>query len=1533
MKQFPGHRSPGPQGLYDPANEHDACGVAFVVDMHGRRSRDIVEKAITALVNLEHRGAAGSEPNTGDGAGIMLQVPDSFLRAVVDFDLPAEGAYATGIGFLPQDAAAADEAAAGVEKIAAEEGLTVLGWREVPTDDSSLGAMARDAMPTFRQVFVVAADASITGMALERRAYVVRKRVEHELGDGGAGADGPGRESVYFPSLSGQTIVYKGMLTTPQLKSFYLDLQDERMESALGLVHSRFSTNTFPSWPLAHPFRRVAHNGEINTVTGNENWMRARESLIESDVFGAGALEKIFPICTPGASDTARFDEVLEMLHLGGRSLPHSVLMMIPEAWERHESMDPARRAFYEYHSTLMEPWDGPASVCFTDGTVIGAVLDRNGLRPSRIWVTDDGLVVMASEVGVLDIDPAKVIKKVRLQPGRMFLVDTAQGRIISDDEIKSELAAQHPYQEWLDAGLVHMADLPERDHVHMNHERVLIRQQMFGYTNEELNVLIAPMAKTGGEALGSMGTDTPIAVLSARPRLLFDYFSQLFAQVTNPPLDAIREEVVTSLGGSMGPEGDLLHPGPASCRLLALPQPILNNDDLAKLVHVNDDGDFPGLRSVVVPGLYRVADGGKGLSKALDDIRFQVSEAIAGGARIIVLSDRNSNETFAPIPSLLLTSAVHHHLVRERSRTKVGLVIETGDAREVHHMATLVGFGAAAINPYMAFETIEDMIEGGDLTGIAFEDAVKNYIKAAGKGVLKVMSKMGISTLASYTGAQLFQVIGLSQELVDEYFTGLNSSLGGIGLDELAADISIRHAAAYLNRPEERAHRELEVGGEYQWRREGEYHLFNPDTVFKLQHATRTGQYSIFKEYTKLVDDQSERLASLRGLFKFKSGVRQPISIDEVEPASEIVKRFSTGAMSYGSISAEAHETLAIAMNRLGGRSNSGEGGEHPSRFEVEANGDWRRSAIKQVASGRFGVTAHYLSNCTDIQIKMAQGAKPGEGGQLPPHKVYPWVAEVRGSTPGVGLISPPPHHDIYSIEDLAQLIHDLKNANPAARIHVKLVSEIGVGTVAAGVSKAHADVVLISGHDGGTGATPLTSVKHAGAPWELGLAETQQTLLLNGLRDRIVVQVDGQLKTGRDVIIATLLGGEEFGFATAPLVVSGCIMMRVCHLDTCPVGVATQNPVLRKRFAGKPEFVENFFMFIAEEVRELLAELGFRTINEAVGQVDALDTTEALEHWKASKLDLSPILAKTESSFMDQDLYCTGSQDHGLEKALDQQLIAQSRAAIDSGQPVKFESKITNVNRTVGTMLGHEVTKAYGGAGLPEDTIDITFTGSAGNSFGAFVPKGMTLRLHGDANDFVGKGLSGGRIVVRPPLQAADGFVAEENIIAGNVILFGATGGEALIRGIAGERFAVRNSGATAVVEGVGDHACEYMTGGRVVVLGATGRNFGAGMSGGVAFVYNPEKSFEKDLNTELVDLEDLEHEDFGWLKGAIERHRDETGSEVAARILSDWSQQVNHFVKVMPRDYKKVLVAIDTAKKNGTDVDEAIMEAARG
>ncbi|WP_343574743.1 glutamate synthase large subunit [Mycobacterium sp.] len=1526
---------PGLQGLYNPAFEHDSCGVAMVVDMHGRRSRDIVDKAITALVNLEHRGAQGAEPHSGDGAGILIQVPDDFFRAAVDFELPAAGSYATGIAFLPQSSKDATAACAAVEKIVEAEGCHVLGWRNVPTDESSLGALARDAMPTFRQIFIGGAD----GMQLERRAYVIRKRAEHELGTKGPGQDGPGRETVYFPSLSGQTFVYKGMLTTPQLKAFYFDLQDQRLTSALGIVHSRFSTNTFPSWPLAHPFRRIAHNGEINTVTGNENWMRAREALIDTDVFGdpgdRDSAAKLFPICTPGASDTARFDEALELLHLGGRSLPHAVLMMIPEAWERHPSMDPARRAFYEYHASLMEPWDGPASMTFTDGTVVGAVLDRNGLRPSRIWVTDDGLVVMASEVGVLDIEPSKVVRRMRLQPGRMFLVDMAQGRIVSDEEIKSELAAEQPYQEWLDKGLIPLAELPQGNYERMLEHRVMLRQLVFGYTYEELNLLVTPMARTGAEPIGSMGTDTPVAVLSQRPRMLYDYFQQLFAQVTNPPLDAIREEVVTSIQGTVGPEGDLLNPNADSCRQIHLPQPVLRNHELAKLINLDPDvevnGRRHGLRSKVIRCLYPVAENGAGLKAALDDVRAQTSAAIADGARIIILSDRESDEKLAPIPSLLAVAAVHHHLVRERSRTKVGLVVETGDAREVHHMAALIGFGAAALNPYMAFESIEVMVDRGVLADLDRETALNNYIKAAGKGVLKVMSKMGISTLASYTGAQLFQAVGVDEDVLGEYFTGLTCPVGGINLSDIAADVATRHGLAFLNRPDERAHRELEVGGEYQWRREGEYHLFNPDTVFKLQHSTRTGQYKIFKEYSRLVDNQSERMASLRGLLKFRDGLRPPVPLDEVEPASEIVKRFSTGAMSYGSISAEAHETLAIAMNRLGGRSNSGEGGESATRFERDTNGDWRRSAVKQVASARFGVTSHYLSNCSDIQIKMAQGAKPGEGGQLPAGKVYPWIAEVRHSTPGVGLISPPPHHDIYSIEDLAQLIHDLKNANPQARIHVKLVSENGVGTVAAGVSKAHADVVLISGHDGGTGATPLTSMKHAGAPWELGLAETQQTLLLNGLRDRIVVQVDGQLKTGRDVMIAALLGAEEFGFATAPLVVSGCIMMRVCHLDTCPVGVATQNPVLRERFAGKPEFVENFFLFIAEEVREYMAQLGFRTVTEAVGQVGSLDTTLARAHWKAHKLDLSPVLYEPESAFMNQDLYNSSKQDHGLDKALDQQLIVMSREALDSGKPVRFSTTIANVNRTVGTMLGHEVTKAYGGQGLPDGTIDITFEGSAGNSFGAFLPQGITLRVYGDANDYVGKGLSGGRVVVRPPDDAPADYVAEDNIIGGNVILFGATSGQAFLRGAVGERFAVRNSGAHAVVEGVGDHGCEYMTGGKVAILGSTGRNFAAGMSGGIAYVYDPEDALKANLNTEMVELDELDPDDLEWLHMMLQAHIDATDSAVGQRILADWGAEQKRFAKVMPRDYKRVLNAIAEAERDGTDPDEAIMAAA--
>jgi glutamate synthase (NADPH/NADH) large chain len=1512
---------PPAQGLYDPRFERDACGVNFIVHMKGLRSHEIVQQGIGALCNLQHRGASGAEVNTGDGSGLLIQMPDAFLREVVDFGLPREGQYAAGIAFLPRDAARADEAAKGIEKIAASEGLRVLGWREVPHDDSMIGASAKAVEPSFHMVFL--AGDGLHGDTLERRAYIVRKRIEHELGplSGDSGA--------YFPSLSTRTLVYKGMLTTPQLAEFFPDLTDERVESALALVHSRFSTNTFPSWPLAHPFRYVAHNGEINTVQGNRNWMRAREALLASDVL-PGDLERIFPICTPGASDSATFDEALELLHMGGYPLPHAVLMMIPEAWEHHESMSDEKKAFYAYHSSLMEPWDGPASIAFTDGTVMGAVLDRNGLRPSRFWVTDDDLVIMASEVGVIDVPAHKVVQKGRLQPGRMFLVDTSRGRIVGDDEIKAELSGAHPYAEWLDENLVDLDRLPRRQHNIRSHRTVLERQMVHGYTNEELKLIIEPMARTGAEPIGSMGTDTPVAVLSSRSRLLFDYFGQLFAQVTNPPLDAIREELVTSLGKTIGPERNLLEPVPGSCRQINLPRPILDNDEVATLQQIHEELD--DFRTVTIGCHYPVASGGTGMADALDDICRQASDAIADGANIIILSDRHATAELAPIPSLLFTGAVHHHLIRERTRTQVGLIIETGEAREVHHMCLLLGYGAGAINPYLAFETIEDLI-AEDL--IELSDPVKavaNYIKACGKGVLKVMSKMGISTVASYTGAQIFEAVGLSQEVVDRYFTGTVSRLGGVGLDELAEEVRMRHALAYPDRPEERAHRALVPGGEYQWRREGEYHLFNPETVFRLQHATRARRYDIFKQYTGLVDGQAEQLATLRGLFRFKDAEatgRPPISIDEVEPVSEIVKRFSTGAMSYGSISAEAHETLAIAMNRLGARSNTGEGGEDPERFIPLPNGDSRRSAIKQVASGRFGVTSEYLVNADDLQIKMAQGAKPGEGGQLPGHKVYPWIAATRHSTPGVGLISPPPHHDIYSIEDLAQLIHDLKNANPQARVHVKLVAEVGVGTVAAGVSKAHADVVLISGHDGGTGAAPLTSLKHAGAPWELGLAETQQTLLLNGLRDRIVVQVDGQLKTGRDVMIAALLGGEEFGFATAPLVVSGCVMMRVCHLDTCPVGVATQNPELRSRFSGKPEFVVNFFEYIAEEVRELLAELGFRSLGEAIGRADVLDFARAVDHWKAAGLDLSPILhmpSLPEGASRHQ----TTTQDHGLDQALDQTLIQLSEGALADAQPVHLELPIRNVNRTVGTMLGSEVTRRYGGAGLPDDTITVDFTGSAGQSFGAFLPKGITLRLHGDANDYVGKGLSGGRLVVRPPEGST--FVAEDNIIAGNVILYGATAGELFLRGVVGERFAVRNSGAVAVVEGVGDHAGEYMTGGRMVVLGATGRNFGAGMSGGIAYVLDEDGTFPTRVNPEMVDLDPLDDADREFLHERVERHLAETDSAVARRLLDDWDATLGRFRKIMPRDYKRVLAAERQAQADGTDPVEAVMAAAR-
>jgi glutamate synthase (NADPH) large chain len=1502
-------RVPQPQGLYDGRHEHDACGVAFVADIQGRRSNGIVRDALTALHNLDHRGASGAESNTGDGAGMLLQVPDAFLRAVCDFELPKAGSYAVGVAFLPSEPDAIAEAVRSVERLAVEEELRVVGWRDVPTDPSGLGETALSVMPVFRQLFVTGSHGEV-GLGLERRAFCLRKRVERELG-------------LYFASLSCRTLVYKGMLTTDQLPAFFTDLRDERIESAIALVHSRFSTNTFPSWPLAHPYRYIAHNGEINTVKGNRNWMAAREALLASDVI-PGDLARLFPIVTPDASDSASFDEVLELLHLGGRSLPHAVLMMIPEAWENHAEMDAERRAFYGFHSCVMEPWDGPACVTFTDGVLVGAVLDRNGLRPSRYWVTDDGRVVLASEVGVLDIDPARVVRKGRLQPGRMFLVDTAAGRIVDDDELKAELAAENPYADWLHAGLMHLSDLPDREHIVYSHASVLRRQQTFGYTEEELRILLTPMARAGAEPIGSMGTDTPIAVLSDRPRLLFDYFTELFAQVTNPPLDAIREELVTSLATTIGPEGNLLEPTPASCRQITLPFPVIDNDELAKIIHINDDGDLPGFAATVVKGLYPVDGGGDALRAALERIRAEVSEAIDNGARLVVLSDRDSDADLAPIPSLLLTSAVHHHLIREKTRTKVGLIVEAGDVREVHHVALLVGYGAAAINPYLAMETVEDLVRHNVIPGIEATNAIRHYIKALGKGVLKVMSKMGVSTVASYTGAQIFEAIGLAQDLVDDYFTGTTSRLGGVGLDQIAAEVAARHAHAYPRVPHK--HRRLWVGGEYQWRREGELHLFNPQTVFKLQHATRSGRYDVFKSYTAAVDAQAERLMTLRGLFEFKYGDRPAVPIEEVEPVSSIVRRFATGAMSYGSISGEAHETLAIAMNQLGGKSNTGEGGEDLDRLLDPR----RRSAVKQVASGRFGVTAAYLTHADDLQIKMAQGAKPGEGGQLPGHKVYPWIAKTRHSTPGVGLISPPPHHDIYSIEDLKQLIHDLKNANPDARVHVKLVAEVGVGTVAAGVSKAHADVVLISGHDGGTGASPLTSLKHAGAPWELGLAETQQTLLLNGLRDRIVVQVDGQMKTGRDVVIAALLGAEEFGFATAPLVVSGCIMMRVCHLDTCPVGVATQNPELRKRFTGKPEFVVNFFEFLAQEVREHLAALGFRSIEEAIGHVELLDTAKAVAHWKANGLDLAPILHVPD---VDGSRHCVTTQDHGLDKALDNTLVQLCEGvldAVDGSQvtPVRLELPIRNVNRTVGTMLGHEVTLRHGDDGLPDNTIDLTFTGSAGQSFGAFVPKGITMRLVGDANDYLGKGLSGGRIVVRPHPDAP--FRAEDNILAGNVILYGATSGEVFLRGVVGERFAVRNSGAVAVVEGVGDHACEYMTGGRVVILGPTGRNVAAGMSGGLAYVLDLA---EQRLNTEMVDLADLDDDDREFLREIVTSHAAETASTVAAALLAEWDEAIGRFAKVLPRDYKRVLDAAQRAAEEGLDVDEAIMAAAHG
>ena len=1512
---------PGPQGLYDPQFEHDACGVGFVVNIKGQKSHRILEQAIQVLKNLDHRGACGCEVNTGDGAGVLIQMPHAFNEEVcrkARIPLPGPGQYGSGIIFLPRNPTVRRAVEQKFEQVVQSEGQQVIGWRTVPTVNGMLGETARSCEPFMRQVFIKRDPAIADDLGFERKLYVIRKRAYNEIRTSTL----PGAESWYVVSLSARTFVYKGMLLTTQLDQYFPDLHNPLIETALALVHSRFSTNTFPSWDRAHPYRYIAHNGEINTVRGNSNWMHAREARFEAELFGED-IAKISPIINPNGSDSGMLDNTLELLYLAGRSLPHAMMMMIPEPWSGHQSMDDDKRAFYQYHSSLMEPWDGPASIAFTDGTQIGAVLDRNGLRPSRYYVTSDDLVIMASEAGVLDVPPENVVQKGRLQPGRMFLVDTGQGRIIDDEEIKQTISQQRPYREWLDEYLIHLDDLPAAPELPApDPETLLQRQVAFGYTFEDERIVLTPMARDGVEAVGSMGNDTPLAVLSSKPRLLYDYFKQLFAQVTNPPIDCIREELITSAETRLGSEGNLLNPQPSDCRRLELKWPIVTNEEFAKIRRM----DLPGLRVGVLPILFRVKRGEKGLVKSMEELRLMARRLIEEEeVNVIVLSDRGVNSEFAPIPSLMAVAGLHHYLIREGLRTRASLVLETGEAREVHHFSLLIGYGVSAINPYVAFETLDRMIQEGMLTGVDHKTACKNFVKAASKGVIKVASKMGISSLQSYRGAQVFEALGLRQDVIDEYFSWTASRVGGIGTDVIAQEVLMRHQAAFPERP--LARHALPVGGQYQWRAEGEYHLFNPETIHRLQKAVRTGSYATFRSYSSLVNDQATNLCTLRGLLDFKAG--EPVPLEEVEPAESIMKRFKTGAMSYGSISKEAHETLAIAMNRIGGKSNTGEGGEDPERFVPLPNGDSRNSAIKQVASGRFGVTSEYLVSAREIQIKMAQGAKPGEGGQLPGTKVYPWVAKTRHTTAGVGLISPPPHHDIYSIEDLAELIHDLKNANRHARVSVKLVAEVGVGTIAAGVAKAHADVVLVSGYDGGTGASPQTSITHAGLPWELGLAETHQTLVLNNLRSRVAVETDGQLKTGRDVAVAALLGAEEFGFATAPLVATGCIMMRVCHLNTCPAGVATQDPRLREKFKGRPEHVVNFMRFIAEELREIMAELGFRTLEEMVGRVDRLEPRRAIDHWKAKGLDFTNLLYSPEVD-PDWGRYCQDEQDHGLDRSLDvTTLLDLCRPAIERGEEVVAELPIRNVNRVVGTITGSEITRKYGAKGLPEDTIRLHFRGSAGQSFGAFLPPGMTLSLEGDANDYVGKGLSGGKVAVFPPRESP--FAAEENIIVGNVALYGATSGEAYFRGMAGERFCVRNSGVSAVVEAVGDHGCEYMTGGRVVVLGQTGRNFAAGMSGGIAYVLDETGVFPGRVNTQMVDLETLtDPAEITELRRLVERHLEHTSSARARQVLDAWDDLLPKFVKVIPRDYKRMLGAIRRAEEQGLVGDEAIMVA---
>ncbi|MFZ5875007.1 MAG: glutamate synthase large subunit [Nitrospirota bacterium] len=1489
---------PAPDGLYHPAQEHDACGIGFVADIKGRKSHDIVRKAIEVLNNLEHRGAQGCDPCTGDGAGILLQIPHEFLARVAPqsrITLPRAQEYGVGMVFLPQEATGRRLCEQIIERVIAEEGQRLLGWRDVPVKESELGWLARQSMPAIRQVFV--ARDILSEADFERKLYVIRKRIESSIRDSAI----PGRDEFYVPSLSCRTIVYKGLLLPNQLEKFYQDLGDGTLTSAIGLVHSRFSTNTFPTWPLSHPYRYVCHNGEINTLKGNVNWMRARQGRLESDLYGED-IHKLFPIIYENQSDSACFDNALEFLVMGGRSLPHAMMMLIPEAWVGNPQMDLDRRGFYEYHAAIMEPWDGPAAMAFTDGRLIGGTLDRNGLRPARWLITHDGLAVLASEAGVLSFAPQEVRAKGRLQPGKMFLVDTIEGRIIDDEEIKSDIASRKPYREWVATNRLSLDELPQPMSVPQpDHATLRQRQQAFGYTVEELKMVLTPMVVNGEEAVGSMGTDTPLAVLSERPQLLFKYFKQLFAQVTNPPIDPIREALVMSLVTNIGPKPNLLSETPETCRRIKVQQPILTNFDLQKIRSIAD----PDFRSRTLKMLFRVAEGPEGLAGAVEDLCRQAADAIRAGDKFLILSDRGVNAEWAPIPSLLAIAAVHHHLIRESLRAEVGLTVETGEAREIHHFACLIGFGAGTVNPYLAFETLVDMARDAYLPeGIDAATAESKYIKAINKGLLKVFSKMGISTVQSYCGAQIFEAIGIGSDVINRYFTGTASRIQGIGLREIAEEVLRRHRQAYAPAP---VH-QLDFGSEYHYRVQGEHHNWNPLTIATLQHATKNNSYATFQEFAKLVNDESKTRSNLRGLLELRTG--DPIPIDQVEPVAEIVKRFTTGAMSYGAISKEAHETLAVAMNRIGAKSNTGEGGEDPERFNPLPNGDSKNSAIKQVASARFGVTIHYLAHAKELQIKMAQGAKPGEGGQLPGHKVDETIARMRFATPGVQLISPPPHHDIYSIEDLAQLIFDLKNANPQAAVSVKLVSEVGVGTVAAGVAKAHADKILISGDSGGTGASPLASIKYAGIPWEIGLAETQQTLVKNNLRGRVRIETDGQLKTGRDVVIAALLGAEEFGFSTAPLIVEGCIMMRKCHLNTCPVGVATQDPVLRAKFTGQPEHVVNYFFFVAQEVRELMAQLGFRTVAEMIGRVERLKIHKAVEHWKAKGLDLTPLLSKpdVEGSV---PLRCVESQDHGIDDVLDRALIERAQPAIERREPVEIALPIRNVHRTVGAMLSNQIAKRYGDEGLPQDTIRIAFTGTAGQSFGAFLARGVTLTLEGESNDYLGKGLSGGRIIVYPPKGST--FVPEETILIGNTVLYGATSGEGFFYGMAGERFAVRNSGARAVVEGVGDHGCEYMTGGVVVVLGRTGRNFAGGMSGGIAFVLNEDGKFEQRCNLGMVELEPVrEAEDKALLKDFIQRHLDYTGSRKAKTVLDRWDDFLPKFVKVFPIEYRKVLDA---------------------